>query len=378
MPRITKEEMRIKREALAQAAGLHEEDAEWLLGAFHWSLDDFLPAAHDGSLRSLLQQSTTHCDVLLCTLAAEIFGSSLNPSQSVRLGCNQVEEGAGCDGPAAWRDDLPPSCNWRIIEEEEGLKARLPLLRLVDPPIQIGLMPSGGHWAYSAAGVIIAQMRWQLWKAGRTTDRQAEAAIIEECHNYGSRLAFQAKPQRDGRGDATKEPLESTEIGNFAGFSRAMAGQVMGQSRYGVGGGVRIVQTGLVQSAWFERYGFDAPLPSSAAFTQFLKQWLFNYGPLYATIDGLQLHTYSSGVITQPTSDGSEEPIKRNCAVLVVGYCDATVDANSSTPNYATGHWLCRTDLGAGPGFGEGGFFRVAYGALGINDAMQFMVVRLN
>ena len=32
---------------------------------------------------------------------------------------------------------------------------------------------------------------------------------------------------------------------------------------------------------------------------------------------------------------------------------------------------------GVGNTFGEGGFFRVAYGALGINDSMQFMVVRL-
>jgi len=122
MPRYGVEEMAQKRTALAQAAGLHEEDAEWLLAAFHWSLDDFLPAAHDGSLRALLQQSDSHCDELLCTLAAQIFGSQLRPSQSVRMACNQVEEGAAGNGPAAWRDDMPGSCNWRILEEEVGLK----------------------------------------------------------------------------------------------------------------------------------------------------------------------------------------------------------------------------------------------------------------
>ena len=91
IPRVGAEEMREKQEVLAQASGLHQQDAAWLLSAFHWSLEvagnippretvnrslnptpppeEFLPAARDGSLRSLLQQSDSHCDELLCTLA---------------------------------------------------------------------------------------------------------------------------------------------------------------------------------------------------------------------------------------------------------------------------------------------------------------------
>jgi len=215
-------------------------------------------------------------------------------------------------------------------------------------------------------------MRWQLWKAGRSTiARQAEACIVEECHNYASKLAFEVT--RGGKPGGEK-------VASFQGFCQAMTGKPLGRGRYTNADGIQLVHCGLVQTAWAERYGFDAPLPACAAFTHFLKQWVFNHGPLYATIDGTLLQTYTSGVITAPASDGTGEPITRNCGVLVVGYCDRTIDtaSTSSGVNYQTGHWLCRVDLGQGSSCGEGGFVRIAYGALGINDAMQFVVVRLN
>ena len=39
IPRVGAEEMREKQEVLAQASGLHQQDAAWLLSAFHWSLE---------------------------------------------------------------------------------------------------------------------------------------------------------------------------------------------------------------------------------------------------------------------------------------------------------------------------------------------------
>lgn len=248
---------------------------------------------------------------------------------------------------------MPASCNWCTLEEETGLKGRLPMLRLVDTPLEISNAPAGGYWAYSVAGLIIAQQRWLLWKANRSSvDRMAEACIFEELHNY----ACNRSPDKLRPGEEVPK-----HMGDMALFAQRMRGMVIGSNRYG--GGVKVLQSGLVQTAWAERYGYDAPHPSCAAFTHFLKQWLFNYGPLFATIDGSALHLYTGGILTHPSGDSSAEPATRNCGVLVVGYCDS--------------HWICRADLGVGNTFGEGGFFRVAYGALGINDSMQFMVVRL-
>ena len=245
----------------------------------------------------------------------------------------------------------------------------MPLLQLVDPPSAVTL-PTGGHWVHAVAGLLIAQMRWQLFKAGKSTiARQAEAAILEECHNYGSKRAIEAARGTGAEGDPR---------GDFQAFCGDMVGKALGQGRYGNADGITLVRGGLVQTAWAERYGFDAPHPACPAFTHFLKQWLFNYGPLYATLDGTALQSYTSGVLTNPASDGSEEPVERNAGVLVVGYCDRTVDESQGGVVYQTGHWICRMDLGQGTACGEGGFVRVAYGALGINDAMQFVVVRLS
>jgi len=371
MPHVSYEEQHAKKAHLSKAAGLNDGDAEWLLAAFHWQLDDFLTPAQDGTLRAILQENSADCDRLLCTIAAEVFGSSLSPSPSMRVACNQVQEGFGRRGPVAWRDDIPVSCNWCLLEEETGLKGRSPMLRLVDSPTEMHNMPHGGSWAYAIAGVIIAQMRWKLWKAGSSPiDTHMEACIQEELHNFACDAAVGAMRS------PCEEVAAAEAVGDFARFAASVQGNISSRASRVFCAGIKVTRSGLLQTSWAERYGFDAPHPTCAAFTHFVKQWLFNYGPLYATMDGSALQYYTGGILSAPAADPSTEPVARTCGVLVVGYHDTEVGEDGKE-SCSVGHWLCRSDMGAGATFGEMGFFRVAYGALGINDAVQFMVLEL-
>ena len=134
------------------------------------------------------------------------------------------------------------------------------------------LTPAGS----ALSSVILAQWRWLNWKM------------------VGDPLSASVETNID------RALLEATRIaGESAGCSE-LASSLKGNciTRHGALD-LYCAEYALLQTSWIERYrslyaplcvtvrryGFDAPLPASLAFTHFCKQWLFNYGPLMASID---------------------------------------------------------------------------------------------
>ena len=79
------------------------------------------------------------------------------------------------------------------------------------------------------------------------------------------------------------------------------------------------------------------------------KQWLFTHGPLQAAMDVYgDLFAYKGGVYTPDLTFGDQGS---HC-VCICGYDDEA------------GCWICKNSWGTG--WGEAGFFRIAYGQCGI------------
>jgi len=100
---------------------------------------------------------------------------------------------------------------------------------------------------------------------------------------------------------------------------------------------------------------------ASAPPTSTLKSWLYNYGPLYVAMyagydDGWAYefsHYDGSYTLHYPT-----EPLYLNHAVLLVGWDDTLAHDGG------TGGWIVKNSWGTG--WGDGGYFTIAYGSAGI------------
>jgi hypothetical protein len=93
---------------------------------------------------------------------------------------------------------------------------------------------------------------------------------------------------------------------------------------------------------------------------------LHHYGPLGAMVDGSILQHYTHGIIT-PDSGARRDFSKMNHAVTIVAYRPK----EGKTP----AHWVVRSSWGKN--FGEGGLFRLSYGAntAGIANQVTYVTV---
>ncbi|RLF39918.1 MAG: hypothetical protein DRN12_06305, partial [Thermoplasmata archaeon] len=92
-----------------------------------------------------------------------------------------------------------------------------------------------------------------------------------------------------------------------------------------------------------------------------IKDALVTYGPLVTRFDVYEDFRYYTGGVYEHTG-GSY--IGGHC-VCLVGYKD---DSSYSSGGY----WICKNSWG--PGWGEEGYFRIAYGEVGIDDYVAYMV----
>eukprot|EP00658_Telonema_sp_P-2_P073436 TRINITY_DN6250_c0_g1_i1.p1 TRINITY_DN6250_c0_g1~~TRINITY_DN6250_c0_g1_i1.p1 ORF type:complete len:543 (-),score=89.63 TRINITY_DN6250_c0_g1_i1:283-1911(-) len=342
---------------LAEAAGLEREAASGLLSIFHWNSSGLLQGATDGRLARILQLHHEHPDTMIGVLASELYSGALQHrvkgSELAKLACNRSapshHQASNGKSQTEWQDSVPKEFDWRESwvggthdpERHPGWVLQLveanPLGRRHDRDAESQLPGA----ASCLESMLLAQWTWLNWKQGGQELDLSARAELRKAVQHATRVAG--------------------ECAGFTDLAKVLKGKCIGRRDCPE---LLCAEFGLVQTAWRQRYGFDAPEPSTVSFSHFLKQWLFNHGPLIASIDGTQaIQHYHAGVLV----DEATTVTRRNLYVLVIGYQD---HSNGS------GHWICRPNPNWGNSFGEDGCIRIQYGALGVNQAMGFMICR--